>query len=37
MPYKVEIGTLGNDNAAASSGLEVEWGDVGMVWGKGLG
>jgi hypothetical protein len=37
MPYEVEIDILGNDNAAASSGLEVERGDVSIVWRKDLG
>jgi hypothetical protein len=36
MPYEVEIGILGNDNAAASSGLEVEGGDVSIVGCEGL-
>ena len=31
MPYKVEIDILGNDNAAALSGLKVEQGDVSIV------
>jgi hypothetical protein len=37
MPYEVKIDILGNDNAATSSGLEVERGDVNIVWREGLG
>jgi hypothetical protein len=37
IPYEVEIDLLGDDNAAASSGLKVERGDVSMVGSKGLG
>lgn len=37
IPDKVETDFLDNNNAAASSGLEVERGDVGMIWSKSLG
>jgi hypothetical protein len=37
IPYEVEIDLLGDDNAAASSGLKVERGDVSMVGSKCLG
>lgn len=37
MPYEMEVCILYDNNITASGGLEVEWGDVGVVWSEGPG